>query len=293
MGIFSVRSISMHEYESSKSLWLECFPEDSAEFVDYYYRFRTCYENVIAAFDGDKPCSMLHIIPMRFRFGTSGSMNVGFVAGVCTLAEYRLQGAARLVIDHAISVMRNAGFRASVLQPSSVAFYEKFGYTVLSERRIYSYKKESSPALPRNSSFDLLEPDRMLTLYRQYMRPYTGMSIRNTDCCSRILKEFSLDDTINISSENAYALGYIEGKKCTLKEFVYRTDADAQSLLGHLSAKYDEVFFPLPQDRMLNYLKYAQTEYNMILPLDSSFSDMLQTTDGAFPSKKAFSFDGY
>lgn len=293
MGIFSVRSIDMHEYEGSKALWLKCFPEDSAEFVDYYYGSRTCCKNVIAAFDGDKLCSMLHIIPMRFSFGTSGCVSVGFVTGVCTLAEYRLRGAARLVIEYAISAMRKAGFRASVLQPSSVSFYEKFGYTVFSERGIYSFEDEPCPAPSRSSRFDTLEPDRMLTLYRQYMRPYAGMSIRSADCCRRILGEFSLNGTVNISSENAYALGYADGKKCTLNEFVYRAEADARGLLGYLRSEYDEVLLPLPQDRTLNRLKYIQTEYNMILPLDSAFSGMLRTTYGAFPSKKAFSFDSY
>lgn len=293
MDTFNVRSIDAREYEESKALWLSCFTEDSPEFVDYFYSQRTRRENVIAAFDGEKLCSMLHIIPMRFDFGASSAVDVGFVSGVCTLADYRMHGAARLVIRHAISTMRNMGFKASVLQPSSTGFYEKFGYRVFSERPICLYTADPSPATASVSRFDTPTPEGMLKLYSQYMRPYMGMSQRNADLCSRILKEFSIGDTVSIASKGAYALGYIDGVRCTLSEFVYLSDADGLELLKRLRSIYDEVFLPMPRGRWLNGLEHVRTECNMLLVLDSSLGNMLDDEYARSSFKAAFSFDSY
>ena len=49
-----IRYLNQEEKERSRKLWEECFPEDSARFLDYYYQEK-CRDNRILVLEDGRP----------------------------------------------------------------------------------------------------------------------------------------------------------------------------------------------------------------------------------------------
>ena len=122
-----IRYLQNEEKQKSRELYECCFPEDSRQFVDYYYKEK-CWDNAIwVAEEQGRIVSMIHENP--FTVSLCGHpVPVHYVVAVATLPEYRRQGLMRTLLER---MLRNASRRGepfSFLMPANPAYYEPFGY---------------------------------------------------------------------------------------------------------------------------------------------------------------------
>ena len=239
-----IKLMNKTEYERSKRLWLECFPEDDAAFADLYYSARSKPEYALGAFEeGDnEPVSMLHMIPMRMRF-CGGIKDICFVAGVCTRPDLRRMGLCAALFDKAFGIMRERGFDATVLQPFDTAFYERFGYRTFIWHKSISISAERLNDVVRPHDYAAQDPAALSALYDDCMRAYDGASMRGEAYFGAFIDEYSAPDARLVFTENGCCAGYADGDTFRASELFCRRGTDPLSLLP---SGFHEYVFPLP-----------------------------------------------
>ncbi len=243
-----IRLMGPYEYELSKRLWLKCFQDDGKEFVDYYYAERTKPEYALGAFPAGQPepVAMLHMLPMRMRFGEE-LKDVCFVAGVCTDPKLRRRGYCRELFEAAFKIMGKRGFSASVLQPFDTAFYERLGYRSYAYRRVYTLSDECAKCVGRTDENAVPEPLLLLSQYNSFMSGYSGGSLRSEEYFSKLIREFRLPGALIKTTPEGCCAGYFEGERFTAYELYFNKGARGvlQNLLPSCSGG---VSFALPCD---------------------------------------------
>lgn len=282
------RFLNKIEYEKSKELWLECFPEDDRSFVDWYYSERSRPEYVLGAFRSgrDIPVSMLHMIPMRMIFGGQ-ERSVCFVAGVCTKPEERGKGLCSRLFETAFAAMRKLGCYATVLQPFDTRFYERFGYKPYIKRikARLSYNGTNDIVRPTDSHICRFpDPAALKECYEAFMCMYEGYSIRDEAYFNAFIHEYSMPGAYLAFAEEGCCAGYYDetGSRFTATELFFREGFDYTSLFPKnvLSCT-----FPLPKDIALPQgASGEETEFSMIKTL---IHDVYPDTE------KCFGFDRY
>ncbi len=93
-----------------RALWMECFPEDSLDFIDTFLLRKFDPNRMLSTQVDGKIVSMLHIVP----FG-----DTAYIYGVATAKPYRSRGMAGGLCLEAIERCRREGFSKVALIPSS------------------------------------------------------------------------------------------------------------------------------------------------------------------------------
>ena len=139
----TTEELRQRELKDSRALWQTCFPNDSTEFLDLYFREK--YDpsvNLIHYVDG-RPAAVMQLLPYRFRcFGQT--VNAGYVSGLCTHPDFRGKGLAKLLLDKAHRRLYEQGAVFSLLIPGSDdlrRFYTKPSHGAYAT---ISYRKEES-----------------------------------------------------------------------------------------------------------------------------------------------------
>ena len=259
------------EYELSKELWLECFPEDDRAFVDYYYANRSKPEYVLGAFIGDdpKPKAMMHLIPMKMPFGEE-LKDICFIAGVCTKPGSRRKGICAKLFNSAFPLIKERGFDAAVLQPFDVGFYRRFGFETFIRRDEYRVSAERLNKLGRAYDKPFApNAEHLSELYSRFMAPFSGYSLRGKGDFERFIKEYTLNGAVLNVTENGCCAGYSDGAALFVDELFYLDGTDPVSLLP---PGFSEYSFPLPAgDPHSKLLPHEEKAFSMIKTMSDDF----------------------
>lgn len=242
---FECRLIRYDEYEAAMRVWEKCFPEDSETFIRYYFEKRTSPSAVFAAFDGSEMVGALHMLDCRARF-FGETRWVGFVVGVGTIPEARSRGVAAQLMRASFSVMRDRGYSATILKPSSFElfkFYRRFGYETLSiaarMERFFDLKAPNL-ALVRPS------PAAMLAAFEGFTKEYDGVIARTEGDFALLLEEAKISHSLVYASATAYALGERVEDGIGLTELAGEGALELVNAIA--GAEGQRVYFQLPPD---------------------------------------------
>lgn len=134
------------------SLYSECFPEDSLEMKELFFRHKLGLDNChYLELDKHLACQ-LFLIDKKLKYGKE-SIKLPFIVGLGTSNQHRNKGLAKSLITKILADMQGVPFVS--LYPFSHAFYEKMGFatvsydylaepteTKISEKKVYSIYKE-------------------------------------------------------------------------------------------------------------------------------------------------------
>ena len=133
-----IRRLTQDEKACTRGLYEEVFPEDSREFVDYYYTEKT-KDNVIYAAEEDKKIrGMLHLNP--YVLSVNGSeRKVNYIVAVATQRDYRRRGYMAALLRHVLRDMYEAGQSFTFLMPAAERIYLPHDFRTLyeQEKRYY------------------------------------------------------------------------------------------------------------------------------------------------------------
>ena len=276
-----IRLMNKAEYEASKSLWLACFEDDDAAFVDWYYSRRTSPNDALGVFEdgGEEPVAMLHMRPVRMCF-SGRTVSVCFVAGVCTHPAYRLRGLCAKLFERAFAIMRLRGYEACVLQPFDTAFYERFGFKTYASLKEITVSGERLRTIGRSYECVPPDPERLFELYTEYTRRYDGCPLRSAEYFKGLIEEYSLPCAYLAVSDSGCCAGYGSGGRFTAYE-LFGSVRDPAELVALLPKQYERVEFFLPENadasavlRMFDGdpgLSCRTIPFCMIAPLDPGF----------------------
>lgn len=122
-----IRYLSADEKEKSRPLYESCFPEDSEEFVDYYYSEKCQDNEILVMEDFDQVVSMIHLNPFTVSF-YGQEAKVHYIVAVATDDEYRMQGYMRELMERVFHDMYQAGEPFTFLTPANPDYYYSCGF---------------------------------------------------------------------------------------------------------------------------------------------------------------------
>ena len=105
----SIRYLEQREKQTSRALYEAAFPEDSKEFIDYYYEWKT-KDNEVIVMEGagnDRAFHvMIHLNPYELKIN-GNTREVPYIVAVATDVRYRRQGKMGQVMERALQDMEH------------------------------------------------------------------------------------------------------------------------------------------------------------------------------------------
>lgn len=122
----------MEMKEQVKALWKLCFPADSDEFVDLYFRMRYTDGINSAVVQEGRVIAALQRIPYPMTFA-GDVVQTAYISGACTHPDFRGKGVMRSLLAEAHRRMYREGVVLSTLIPAEEslrAYYDRSGYAL-------------------------------------------------------------------------------------------------------------------------------------------------------------------
>ncbi len=254
-----ITSARPEDTEQIKQLWMYCF-DDSEAFIDLFFKMRYRPETTLVAYEGDKVCSALQLLPYQIHI--RGRMqSCAYVAGVSTWPEFRGKGYVRLLLKAAVTHMAEVGIFLSFLLPFQYDFYRKYGWEICYDRVLYhNVMKTPSRDTPKEATYSRITPkdiEILSSCYQSFMTPYNGYVLRTVQDWQMRLLDLALEKGAGyLLKGEAGASGYIfytlSDKVLTIKELVYNHPHSRDALLtlagSHLGGQVDQIRFFAPVD---------------------------------------------
>ena len=153
-----IRYLSEKEKGRSRALYCEAFPEDSEQFVEYYYSYITKDNRILVLEQEGTICSMLHLNP--YRLSVNGTaVDAYYYVAVATKASCRHQGMMRSLISKSLRDIHREGHAFAYLMPADRAIYEPFDFRI-----VYQQKKVELPMDPKKANEEMAKRFDVYTL---------------------------------------------------------------------------------------------------------------------------------
>ena len=126
------------EQERTKALYREIFPEDTEEFLDFYYKERP--KRILAMEEDGQIIAMLHLNPFLLSF-FGKEITASYIYAVATKKEKRRQGIMGELLRYAFQLLKEEGEVFCILIPVAESIYSPYGF-----RTVTKLAKEESEA---------------------------------------------------------------------------------------------------------------------------------------------------
>ncbi len=125
-----IRYLGAEEKPATRALYEAAFPEDSKEFTDYYYSWKT-KDNEIIVMEGACTDSsfhvMIHLNPYNVCINGQ-AVEIPYLVAVATAPEQRRKGKMGAVMRRALRDMGRKGIPFTFLLPADPAYYKGQGF---------------------------------------------------------------------------------------------------------------------------------------------------------------------
>jgi len=143
-----------------KTMWQLCFPEDSSEFINFYFE-KICKDNeTLLYLIDDKPVASLQIIPHNLQID-GNIVRAAYLSGVMTHPDFRRRGLMNKLLNTSFEMIYARGFDYVFLLPQEkwlIEFYKKFGFEPVANATIPEISNNQEWTLqdlfPDNVSFE-------------------------------------------------------------------------------------------------------------------------------------------
>ncbi len=182
--------LKQDEKWKSRRLWEQCFYEDSARFIKYYYEEK-CRDNqilVLAEKGGTELISMIHRNPYRMYWkGTEYTLD--YIVGVATAFGWRHRGCMRRLLNRVFSDQYQERMPFTFLMPADPGIYQPFGFTYVYDRQQPALTREGE-SLSRLPVMEMQDAVTAGIWMNQWMhRRYSLFAIRDEAYIVRLMKE--------------------------------------------------------------------------------------------------------
>lgn len=126
------------EQERTKALYREIFPEDTEEFLDFYYKERP--KRILAMEEEGQIIAMLHLNPFLLSF-FGKEITASYIYAVATKKEKRRQGIMGELLRYAFQLLKEEGEVFCILIPVAESIYSPYGFRTVAKLAL----EESEP----------------------------------------------------------------------------------------------------------------------------------------------------
>ena len=152
-----IRKLQTSEHGKTRTLWEQAFPEDSREFLDYYYFLKTQENEIYVVEEKEKFCSMLQLNPYQIQMGEQTFIG-HYIIAVATDPAYRKRGFMGTLLRRSMQDMYDRGELFTFLMPADERIYTPYDFRFVYDQDVFTYvrKAEDEKALEKGN-YELLE----------------------------------------------------------------------------------------------------------------------------------------
>lgn len=184
-----VRKLSQKEHIRTRKLWEAVFPEDTPEFLDYYYTEKTKDNEIYVIEDAGKIVSMIQLNPYYMRVGNEVFLT-HYIVAVATEEGYRHRGLMRKLMEAVLQVLKDKGEPFTFLMPANEVIYQPFGFEVIcrqSEEKVFG--KPCTDGRVEITKAGLTDCPEIAGLANEVLRRYDVATQRDAAYYERLLSE--------------------------------------------------------------------------------------------------------
>lgn len=122
-----LRKLEQSENRNTRKLWETVFSEDSKEFLDYYYYFKTKNNEIFVIEEEGGIRSMLQLNPYTLQI-EEDSRTCRYIIGVATEKEYRKRGYMGALLRRAMQEMYDRKEPFTFLMPAAESIYTPYDF---------------------------------------------------------------------------------------------------------------------------------------------------------------------
>lgn len=140
-----LRKLDVSEHSRTRRLWEEVFPEDSKEFLDYYYFIKTRDNQIYTTeLDGDIR-SMLQLNPYLLHIGERQHV-CNYIVAVATQEQYRRRGFMGELLRKSMKDMYEQREPFTFLMPAAKEIYTPYDFRfIYAQSQATLYGRQGSP----------------------------------------------------------------------------------------------------------------------------------------------------
>ncbi|MBD5531658.1 MAG: GNAT family N-acetyltransferase [Lachnospiraceae bacterium] len=122
----------------TRALWEQVFPEDTEEFLRYYFREKITDARIhVLKDDKGRVVSMVHANPYEVMIH-GVRRRAYYIVGVATSEPYRHRGCMAFLLQKAVLQAKSEGCPFVFLMPADAAIYEPFGFRYAGQHSIWA-----------------------------------------------------------------------------------------------------------------------------------------------------------
>lgn len=224
------------EQDRTKPLYREIFPEDTEEFLDFYYRERP--KRILAMEEDGEIIAMLHLNPFLFSF-FGKEITASYIYAVATKKEKRRQGIMGELLHYGFQLLKEEGEAFCVLIPVSESIYSPYGFRTVAKLAIEEDEEESKK---ENSSKNSAEPksatdkESAADSLRKAFKDYVLYAVPTEELLERRKKEAEFSSEEDALPENPVLMMKILNPELFRAYSGYSEESE-EKLLKRLSAE--------------------------------------------------------
>lgn len=199
-----MRYLKREEFDACRPLWEEAFPEDSPEFVSWYFDKKIDKSRVLVQEDEQgRICSMAFCNPYQLQVGPVQA-ELDYIVGVATRKDSRRQGYMRRIMTALLRDMQREGKPFCYLMPASEGLYRPFGFSFIFDQPLWKPDERALAGFEKR----LLRLDADAAALAQWMNTWLAgrfgvYALRDTEYMKCLQGE--------LDSEEGEAAGWFDG----------------------------------------------------------------------------------
>lgn len=226
------------EQERTKALYREIFPEDTEEFLDFYYKERP--KRILAMEEDGQIIAMLHLNPFLLSF-FGKEITASYIYAVATRKEKRRQGIMGELLRYAFQLLKEEGEAFCILIPVSESIYSPYGFRTVAklateESESGEDKKEKAPKNSAEPKCIVAKCGNRHDSTKTVLSDYVLYAVPTKALLERRKKEALLDSEEDALPENPVLMMKILNKPLFLSYTGY-PDESEEELLRRLSGE--------------------------------------------------------
>jgi len=227
-----------------KYIWKTCFPDDTDEFIHFYFKEKYKNENTLVYLSEGKAVACLQMLPYAMTF-YGKLIPTAYISGAATLPSYQNKGIMKALLVYAFHEMSRRKIHLTTLIPQEdwlIRFYEKAAYTPAFEYAEEEIKCNESIPLSDSIEIRALTPKNIKEAYNFYSDYFSKINLciqKSFQDFKAIVNSYVLDQgEVLTAYENRKIAGicFISYHQSTV--FVKDLIGIKDALLGYLCRQY-------------------------------------------------------
>lgn len=144
-----IRKLEQNEHGKTRELWEQVFPEDTKEFLDYYYFVKARDNQIYVIEEEGEIRSMLQLNPYEIRIENRVFPSF-YIIAVATQKEYRGRGYMGALLRECMQEMYSKKVPFTFLMPAAEAIYLPYDFRYIYNQAVGKIEKDETAEKQKN-----------------------------------------------------------------------------------------------------------------------------------------------